>query len=191
VNRAQQLLTETGWVRGGDGVLVYGPTGARFETEILHRSGSGFEKEANIVADNWKALGAQIALQPLTQQLSSDRQYQATRPGVYITMPTGEGFYDKRTHSSQIGRPETRWSGTNRAGYSNPRVDELLDKIAVTIDRAEQVPLHRQLLQEQMTDIAVMPLYWLISPILMLKGIRGPQMAYNLPNNNMWEWDRD
>ncbi len=191
VNRAQQLLTEAGWVRGADGVLVYGPTGDRFETELLHRSGTGFEKEANIVADNWKSIGAQVTLQPLTQQLSSDRQYQATRPGGYITMPTGEGFYDKRTHSSQIGRPETRWSGTNRAGYNNPRVDAILDKIAVTIDRSEQIPLHRQLLQEQMTDIAVMPLYWLISPILMLKGIRGPQMAYNIPNFNMWEWDRD
>jgi peptide/nickel transport system substrate-binding protein len=191
VNRAQQLLAEAGWTRGPDGVLVYGPTGDRFETEILHRSGPGFEKEASIVADNWKTVGAVIGLVPLTQQLSSDRQYQATRPGVYITMPTGEGFYDKRTHSSQIARAETRWTGTNRAGYSNPRVDEILDKIAVAIDPRDQIPLHRQLLQEQMTDIAVMPLYWLVSPILMLKGIRGPQMAYNVPNFNMWEWDRD
>jgi hypothetical protein len=44
--------------------------------------------------------------------------------------------------------------------------------------------------QEQISDIALMPLYWEVSPILMLRGITGPRMAYNVVTFNLWEWTR-
>jgi peptide/nickel transport system substrate-binding protein len=177
-------------VRSGDGALVHQPSGERFEIQIMHRSGSGPEKEANIIADGWKSLGATVTFTALTQQQSNDAEYLGKRTGPYLTAPTGEGFSDSRLHSSGIGRPETRWTGPNRGGYNNPRVDAILDKLVVTIDPREQLTLHRQLLQEQMGDIAIMPLYWEVSPILMLKGISGPRMAYNATTFNMWEWTR-
>jgi hypothetical protein len=69
-------------------------------------------------------------------------------------------------------------------------VDAVLDKLAVTISAQEQLVLHRELLQEQMADIALMPLYWEVSPILMLKGVTGPRMSYNVTTYNMGEWAR-
>src|SRR5205823_5886939 len=100
LNRARQLLAEAGWARGGDGALVYQPSGERFEVQIMHRSGSGPEKEANILADGWKALGATVTFTALTQQQSNDAEYLAKRTGPYLTAPTGEGFADSRLHSS-------------------------------------------------------------------------------------------
>jgi hypothetical protein len=41
-----------------------------------------------------------------------------------------------------------------------------------------------------MVDIAVMPLFWEVVPILMLQGITGPQMALNEATHNVWQWDR-
>jgi peptide/nickel transport system substrate-binding protein len=188
--RAQQLLAQAGWTKGSDGILVHQPSGERFEIEIMHRPDSGAVKEATIIADNWKAVGAQVGFNQLTPQTLSDRQMQATRPGPYITSPSGNNFYDHRLHSDAIARAETRWTGTNRGGYNNQRVDDVLDKLAVTIEPRARIDLHHQLLDEQMVDIAVMPLFWEVVPILMLQGITGPQMALNEATHNVWQWDR-
>jgi ABC-type transport system substrate-binding protein len=171
-------------------VLAHQGTGDRFDVELMIRSGSGPDKEANIIADGWKTLGAQVSFSPLTQQQANDAEYLAKRKGPYLTAPTGEAFYDSRLHSAGIGRPETRWTGPNRGGYNNPRVDALLDRLVVTINPQEALTLHRELVQEQISDIALMPLYWEVSPILMLRGITGPRMAYNVVTFNVWEWTR-
>src|SRR5206468_11658143 len=46
--RAQQLLTEAGWVRGSDGVLVSQSSGERFETEVRADRAGGSEKAQEI-----------------------------------------------------------------------------------------------------------------------------------------------
>ncbi len=89
-----------------------------------------------------------------------------------------------------IPRAETRWTGNNRGGYSNPRVDDLLNKLAVVVDDRERVGLHRDLLREQMGDIALMPLYWEVLPILMLRGVTGPYMQGNEATPNIFEWNK-
>jgi len=190
LSRAQRLLADAGWVKGPDGILVNQTTGDRFETEIMHRPGSGPEKEANIVADGWKSVGVQVSFSALTPQNLNDTQHLATRSSVYITSPTGRGFSDNRLHSSQIATAETRWTGANRGGYVNPRVDDILDRLAITIDPRERIPLHRELLQEQMVDIGTMPIIWLTVPIIMVKGMTGPEYVINRATHYIWQWDR-
>ena len=41
------------------------------------------------------------------------------------------------------------------------------------VDDRQRVDLHHELLTEQMGDIALMPLYWEVVPILMLRGVTG------------------
>jgi len=190
LNRAQQLMGDAGWRRGADGILLHQPSGERFETEIMHRAGSGAEKEANIIADGWKAIGVQVSFAPLTAQTANDRELMSPRPGPYITSPTGPGFYDRRLHSSQAARAESRWTGVNRGGYANANVDDILDRLAVAIEPREQTDLHRQLVQEQMGDIALMPLHWAAVPILMARGVTGPQTISNRATFHIWQWDR-
>ena len=50
--------------------------------------------------------------------------------------------------------------------------------------------LHRELLQEQMVDIALMPLHWAAIPILILRGVSGPQTIYNRATFHIWQWDK-
>src|SRR5205823_3273693 len=66
-----------------------------------------------------------------------------------------------------------RWNGNNRGGYSNPRVDAILDRLVVTIDTTERLQLHKDLLREQMGDVALIPLYWNADPVLAVKGLTG------------------
>jgi peptide/nickel transport system substrate-binding protein len=190
--RAQQLLAGTGWARGADGVLVHQPSGERFEVELWAKGGGALDdKETAIVGDYWKAIGAQVILNPIPPARVDDAEYLGLRPGPMITQPPGDSFFRDRTHSSQVQTAANRWTGFNRAGYVNPKVDELIDRLAQTIDGREQVGLHRELLQEQMTDIAFMPLYWEVLPILMVRGVSGPKHVRNFASQKAFTWTRE
>jgi peptide/nickel transport system substrate-binding protein len=190
ISRAQQMLAQAGWTRGADGVLVDSQTGERFETAIMAKSTSATERALNVIADGWKQVGVQTTFDVLTPANQDDRQYQSTRPGPYFTSPSGVNFYDNRLHTNAMTRPENRWTGTNRGGYNNPKVDVLLDRLAVTIEPSARLQLHKDLLSEQMVDIALMPLVWEVLPILMRKGITGPKIETNEGTRHIYEWNK-
>jgi ABC-type transport system substrate-binding protein len=123
---------------------------------------------------------------------AGDREANAKRPGFNVTNPSARAFFDRnRLHSSQIATAANRWAGINTGGYSNPRVDAILDQLRATIDPRTRLPLHQQLVKEQIGDVAVMPLYWEVSTVLMLKGIHGAKIVNNAATQNIIEWDRD
>jgi peptide/nickel transport system substrate-binding protein len=192
LTRAQQLLAQAGWVRGSDGILVHQPSGERFEIEIWAKGGGALDdRETAIVGDYWKPIGAQIILNPIPPARIDDAEYLALRPGPMLTQPPGDSFSRDRTLSSQIQTAANRWTGFNRAGYVNARVDDLINRLAQTIDGQQRLALHRDLLQEQMGDVAFMPLYWEVLPTLMVKGVSGPKHVRNFAAQNTFAWTRE
>ncbi len=187
LTRAQQLLTEAGWVRGGDGVLVDQATGERFESRIAARPATGSDRVLAVIADGWKALGVQMTLDVLSPAQAADRRTMGTQPFALLSSFPGSPATLPPMHSSLLASDANRWTGTNFQGYSNPRVDALLDQIATAIDVRDQVTFHRQLLQEAMGDVALMPLTWEVEPVLIAKGVTGVTM-----NNtyNIFDWDK-
>jgi peptide/nickel transport system substrate-binding protein len=186
---ATRQLEQQGWVRGADGVLTNRASGDRFETEMTVRPGASPAREGQVIADQWKSVGAIVQVKQLTPAMAAGEPF-ATQPGPSLISPSGYNFYDRRLWSKGIPTADNRWTGNNRGGYINLKVDDLLDKLAVTIDATERVSLHRQLLMEQMGDIALMPLFWQVSPILMLKGISGPRIQGSEATNNIYQWDK-
>lgn len=173
--RAQQLLAGAGWERGGDGMLAAGATGERFDLQIWSPQGVGaiFSPTRLAVADSWKAVGVQVEQYDIPTALSGDREHRGQLPGAGIWAYPLESLYTDQLHSKLIASPANRWAGKNLVGYSNPRVDTVLDKLALPIPREERIALHKLLLQEQLGDLALMPLYWRPQFILTLKGVRG------------------
>jgi peptide/nickel transport system substrate-binding protein len=188
--RAQQLLAQVGWVRGADGMLTSQATGEPFQLRLWNTQSSAADREMNAVADSWKGVGVQTELYLIPAALGSDRHHRATLPGAGLTgVPYGD-FWVDRLHTRNVTSEANRWVGSNRGGYSNPKVDELLDRLVVTIVPVERLALHRQLLQEQLGEVALMPLYYDLDPTLMLKGVRGvatPRGAINLANVLAWD----
>lgn len=193
VNRAQQLLAQVGWTKGPEGVLVHNQTGEKFEVVVrlatAQGASAGKEKEAAIIRDNWKALGVETIIEPIPPARAGDRQFESTVPGFSLTGNLGpSSFWTSRTDSRIIASDADRWAGGNKAGYANPRVDQLIDGLKATIDQRQQVPLHRELLQVQMGDVAIMPLYWEQVPIFWLKEVKGP--IGDRTGYRFFEWDK-
>lgn len=188
LRRAQQLLSEAGWTRGGDGILLHGPSGERFAIDVYGSQGFRTDKEEPIIADGWKAVGAQVGMFSIPSALGGDREYRSKLPGVNLSGGVGfDDFTSDRLHSKFISSEATRWNGGNRGGYSNPAVDALLDRLVVTVAPDERLRLHRELLREQMADIGLMPLYWQVNPVLALKGVKG----FDLDTWNFFGWDKE
>ncbi|MBI4213272.1 MAG: hypothetical protein HY534_03105 [Chloroflexi bacterium] len=189
--RAQQLFAEAGWIRGEDGTLVHRQSGERFEMLIYGAQMGSVEREQNIIADAWKAAGVQPRLYLIPAALAADREHRSKLPGMGLN---GAGF-DRLTtdyfKSRSIPSDANRWVGSNRGGYTNPRVDAILDRLESTIDPRERIVAHRELLQEQLGDLALIPLYWGASPVLALDDVSG--IRDNSATNSTWNvaaWDK-
>jgi peptide/nickel transport system substrate-binding protein len=183
--RALRLLTDAGWTRASE-ALVRRDTAERFEVEL---SGTRDDTKAvAIIANYWRSLGVVVDETPITSDRQADLEQLARSPGAWLTTPRFYQLFTDRYHSRSAPTAATRWTGRNRGGYSNPRVDAVLDQLVRTIPPAERLPLHRELLREQGGDLAVMPLYWEYDPFLQLRGVRG------ITTGGAWnfvEWDKE
>lgn len=181
--RAQQLLAQAGWVRGPEGALSR--DGERFQVQLAGTRDD--EKIVGIVADYWRSLGAQVEEFPIGTDRARDLEGLAWLPGGWVTTPRYYQMYTDRFHSKSAPTAATRWTGRNRGGYSNPTVDGLLDRLVTTIPPAERLPLHRELLREQVGDLTVMPLYWEYDAYLVVRGVSGVRGS----GWNIFEWNKE
>jgi len=189
LGRTQQILAQAGWVRGSDGVLVHQESGDRFDVQLASRRTAQEQKIARIVSDYWRRAGARVeeAFRTL-ERTEADLEGLARLPGAIVQTGRYERLYIDRYHSRNIATAADQWSGRNRGGYANPRVDTLLDQLNSTIPSEQRVPLHQALLQEKLGDAAIMLLYWEYDPYFVSKSIRGPVGGEAW---NFWEWDKE
>lgn len=117
--RATQLLSEAGWTRGADGVLVNQATGDRFQTTLHGSQSTRTEREQGIIADGWKTTGAQVQTSIIPAALNNDREYRSTLMGSQLIGVGYDAFYTDRLNSKFITSAANRWNGTNRVGYNN------------------------------------------------------------------------
>jgi peptide/nickel transport system substrate-binding protein len=193
--RAQALLAENGWTRGGDGVLR-NAQGQPFEFEYK----ASRQTEGTVIADMWKSIGLQPQIVVPSPTLMSDLEYQATVKGVESTgFGIGFGMWERRMHSSAIPVPETRWAGTNRRYYSNPELDTMIDRFTATLDDRERENIEGEMIRQVTRDAVLIPLYVASRASSIRKGITGikpmagnPVIVANYYNTwNILEWDRN
>jgi peptide/nickel transport system substrate-binding protein len=189
---AQQRLAQAGWTRTTQSELVHEPGGERFEVEVRAPPGLGGEKMLATIASAWKSVGAQVELNVVPAARAADAEYRVTLPGVTVTGNIWDQFTTGALDSRQTATAANRWAATNRAGYSNPALDALYDRLAVTIAPADRLPVHRAMLEEAMGDVAFIPLFWVSAPVLALKEVRGIRGMWDNSNTwNIFEWSKN
>jgi ABC-type transport system substrate-binding protein len=189
--RAQALLAEAGWARGGDGVLTHQTTGERFEIEIAGAPRQDSQRMQAVIREQFKALGAEGSIWNFPPQLASDNQTRASRPGVTINGTGSAGFFTTTLHQRSIPNPENRWGGSNWGGYHNARADAVLERLVATIPPSERIPLQREYLQTTLSEVPLAPLFWNVAPVLAVEAVRGiPTGGGSAQTWNMFEWDK-
>jgi len=129
------------------------------------------------IVESYKTnLGIEIAVEqtPWPQFLEGlgqpDLPYQMYQLGWIADYPDPQNFLEILFHTD---------SSQNHGGYSNPEVDDLLDKARGTLDVEERLQLYQQAEQLILEDAAWVPLYfgvenWLVQPYV--QGFQIPPM---------------
>jgi peptide/nickel transport system substrate-binding protein len=182
-----RLLAQSGWTRGPDGVLVHQPDGERFEAELRTIPQYG-EKPAVVIANNWKAIGADVHVWAIPQARATERELNASQTFAKVNGSYLDALFD-RLDGRLVASAANRWTGRNLSGWANPRYDEILDRLNVSIDPQEQFALRRERMLIVMGDLARFPLYWEPRPVLALRTVQGDLYPYNT-TWNAFEWDK-
>jgi peptide/nickel transport system substrate-binding protein len=187
---AARAFADAGWTRGVDGVLRSGGAALTFNMQVTPSVNS--ERELETTAAGWKEIGVQPDLRVLPPAIIRDPEAWHSYPGVEIMGQTAPNFLRERLDSRATAGPANRWNGANFGGYHNPAVDELIDRLALTIPRAERSAVTRDLVRTVMGEVGIMPLYWtpdIIFALAKVKNIPLPSPNTQIYTWNIYDWD--
>jgi len=184
--RAQELLEQAGFTRGGDGFWLT-PGGDRFTLEQWYIAGATNERESTILVDTLRRFGIDAVSQLWGVQRTSNEE-RAKTSGIFggqMNMP--------EYRSRDIPRPETRWTGRNRLGFSNAEFDRLWEGYDSTLAREERVPYiagMERIASEQLPGIV---LYWIPKVVPHAAALKGVVQALTPEGQNgarkIWTWE--
>ena len=88
--------------------------------------------------------------------------------------------------TGQVGSETNRWRGTNFSGYSNPVFDRLYEQYSTTLESGKRQETLADLMRMGADDVATIPLYYLIEPLIYRNGIRGPGLLPPVQLASAW-----
>ncbi len=160
--QAIKLLDEAGWKPGSDGIRQ--KDGQRLSFIFMTTSGNKIRESVQVFLQNqWKAVGIDIQIknQPAKVffgDIKRTRKFEGL--AMYAWESSPESSPKSTLHSSMIPTKENNWSGQNTMGYSNKKVDSLLDQLDVEFNAAKRKSIIAEIMHYYTDDVPVIPLFY-------------------------------
>lgn len=138
--RAGELLQQTGYARGTDG-LLQNAAGQRLAVEIRTTVSSAITQQATAsIASDLRLAGMEVTESIIPTLRAGDRPYRVSFPGLELLRGGyGEDSLVGFLRSTRIPTAANNYASGNYPSYSNPEWDALLDRYAVTIPYGERM----------------------------------------------------
>ena len=151
---AARLLDDAGWTRDGDGTRSKNGTPLSFDLSITDTS-----DEATLAAEiarQWRAVGVEVNVQKFdTATFVSDQLIARKFQAALATVDPGpDPDPYPLWHSSQAAAP-----GRNLSGYSDPRIDDALERARQTTDTQRRKDLYALFQGIFLADVPSLPLF--------------------------------
>lgn len=187
--RAAQLLDEAGWTLGEDG-LRHDAKGDTLTLKFVTTAGDRTrELVQQVLQAQWRALGVEVRIdnqapRVLFGRSLRDRQFGDLALFGWIAAPDS----DQRTilHTEGIPTVDNGYAGQNYTGYSNPKMDELLDEMEGELDPAKRAEISGEIQRLYMTDLPVLPLYWRANVYVLPHWLGGVRPTGHLMPTTLW-----
>jgi peptide/nickel transport system substrate-binding protein len=190
---ALRELADAGWGKGADGQMI---DAAGEASEIPIRTTGSNTREMEVVAQTWRDLGFRVTEEPVPGNLTSDRPYRATFPGVEITAQMNGDQILPRFDGRLCPRPP-RFAGSQGGCYTNPELDRLIDKLYATLDIGQQGQVLKDVGELFATEVVMLPLYFAVNLAAVRKEVQALDDFAGAPmgssaqiSRNAHLWDR-
>jgi peptide/nickel transport system substrate-binding protein len=194
--RAEQLMTQAGWRKGGDGVLV-NDRGERFSVEFRSATRSDLQALQVSIADYLKQVGVETQLVNMPDRQLSTVELRNRWPGLYIASHNiqVEDWKD-RFHSMNIPTEANNWLGNNVAGWRNPAKDRLIDQLFDELQPQRQDQIMVEYLKLFTEDLPHLPIKYNSEVTSYRNNVRGVGVRVESggENTRTWNihlWDKD
>lgn len=190
LNRAEQLMEEAGFTRGGDGFFK-GRDGSAMDVKVSSSSGAQNEQENAVIVDSLRKAGFDASPHVYPAVQLTDLETRALWPGLSTR---GVSKPLKNFTSDQIPRVENRWRGFNRPGWANPVYDRAYDALNGSLERAARVRNIAEMERIFTQDLPAIPDWFnpkVTAHVAALKGTVAPQVpdiTLSILRIHEWEW---
>jgi peptide/nickel transport system substrate-binding protein len=186
---AAKLLEEAGWRMGTDGIrhdAAGKPLSIMLQTTAGNRSREMVEQ---VLASQWRKVGIDVRIRNeparvFFGQTVSRRRFPGLAMFAWLSSP--ENVPRSTLYSDQIPSPSNAWSGQNYAGYRNPQVDQLIDRIEVELDRGKRGRLWHRLQQIYAEDLPALPLYFRADAFILPRWLEGVEPTGHQYPSTLW-----
>ena len=184
--RAEQLLVEAGFSRGGDGGWRT-PSGERFTFAQYGLGGTTDEKDSAIIQENYRQFGIDASVHVFATARSSQEERSKISGMLNGSVPLPDIY-----HSGNAARPENRWTGANRYGFIHTPIDGPIDGYLNSLDLDERVQYLGQMERIAMEQLPAIPTYYhavVIAQHSALKGVVQNLLRTGGAERMMWNWE--
>ena len=188
---AAQLLVESGYTKGPDGVFR---DAANQPLSVQIRATTVLDilpKTTLAVADYWQQLGINVDTDIRSVQEARDPEWTADFPSFALQRQTGGERFLPNLRSSQARTPERGFNGLNVARYMNPEMDALIDRYVTTVPIDERTKLTSQIIHRITDDAIWLTLFFDTEPALISNRLANVS-ARGEDSNMSWnaeQWD--
>ncbi|MFQ3623745.1 MAG: peptide ABC transporter substrate-binding protein [Acetobacteraceae bacterium] len=190
---ARRLLEEAGWRPGPDGIRR-NESGERLSLELMTTAGNrSRELVQQVLQGMWRQVGIEVRIRNEPPRVFfgetvSRRRFQGMALFAWISSP--ENIPRTILHSTEIPTEARNWSGQNYTGFRNAEMDDLLERLPVTLERESRRPMWRRVQEIYMTEIPVLPLYFRSDAHVWPRWLSGVRPTGHLAPSSLWveEW---
>lgn len=145
IDKAKALMTEAGYPDGFD--VVFSMQGS-----------DTYMKPAEIMQEQLRKIGIRVTFDKMEraaylEDVGDKRNFVASLRMINATVRDADSVVTRRFHSGMLG------GGNNYSGYSNPVVDDLIERARKASDPDERLALYRQLYEILKEDVPLIPIY--------------------------------
>ncbi|HOJ89330.1 MAG TPA: peptide ABC transporter substrate-binding protein [Pseudothermotoga sp.] len=179
LKKAEELLAQAGWKKNKQGLLE--KDGKVFEFTLIAGAGSSQnELMTQLIQGMLKKVGISVKIEMKPALVI----WEEAPMGKFDAWLTGWGYgvSDEALNywgTDMIPSEANNWGGTNYTGWSNPKNDEILAKMATEVDYSKRVELYKQHFALWTNDLPVLPLISDPTPHFAKKYIKSFNSTYD------------
>ena len=193
-NKAKALLQDAGWRQNGPRDIRINADGAPLSFVFMTTAGNkARELIQQVLQSQWRKIGIDVRIRNEPPRVYfgetvTKRKFRGLAMYAWLSAP--RNIPRSTLHSEMIPSEGNGWSGQNYTGYSNPRLDKVLDAVEIVCEPQANAALWNELQTIYSTELPVLPLYFRATPFVLPKWLKGIRPTGHQYTTTLWieEW---